>query len=124
MNLVCRVLLFLLICRVFFLDIPNDAVVERLSLLSTDPITGDRYHLLYHPPRTPEVKSRLVVNPRDAEDTVRRRLAAFRAVAGDLEDFYTNALHINAEQDEHHVFEMIESMIVNPLPKCKPTASK
>lgn len=124
MNLVFKFCFCLLTRRVFFLDIPNDAVIERLSLLSTDPVTGDRYHLLYHPPRTPEVKSRLVVNPRDAEDMVRRRLAAFRAVAGDLEDFYSSALHLNAEQDEHHVFEMIESMIVNPLPKCKATASK
>lgn len=106
------------------MDIPNDAAIERLSLLSTDPVAGDRYHLLYHPPRTPEVKNRLVVNPKNTEDSVRRQLGAFRVVAGDLEDFYSNALHINAEQDEHHVFEMIESMIVNPLPKCKSTASK
>ena len=31
------------ICRVFFLDVPEDSVKERLTLWRTDPLTGNRY---------------------------------------------------------------------------------
>lgn len=110
--------------RVFFLEIPNDSVIERLSLRSTDPITGERYHLLYNPPRSQEIKSRLIVNAKDAEDAVKIRLAAYRATIDELAEFYVDALHVNAEQDSHHVFESIESMVVKPLPKCKPSYIK
>ena len=51
--------------RIFFLDVPNDSVMERLTLRATDHITGDRYHMLYNPPRTQEVKDRLQVHPKD-----------------------------------------------------------
>ena len=37
--------------------------------------------------------------------------------ADEIADFYETAQRINADQDPHTVFECIESMIVNPLPK-------
>lgn len=54
-HLWLSIVLFFALCRVFFLEIPNDSVMERLSLRATDPITGERYHMLYNPPRTQEV---------------------------------------------------------------------
>merc|ERR1712227_846376 len=42
--------------RVFFMDVPNDSILERLTLRMTDPITGERYHILYKPPTTHEIK--------------------------------------------------------------------
>ncbi len=103
--------------RVFFLDVPNDSVLERLTLRATDPITGDRYHMLYNPPRTQEVKERLEISPVDTEEEVRKRLGQFAAYAEEIQDFYLDAQHINADQDPHTVFECIESMVVDPLPK-------
>lgn len=41
------------------MDVPNDTILERLSLRSMDPITGERYHLIYNPPKTVEVRERL-----------------------------------------------------------------
>lgn len=114
-------MLSLMLYRVFFLEIPNDSVIERLSLRSTDPITGDRYHLLYNPPRSQEIKGRLIVNAKDTEENVKRRLVVYRAMVDELAEFYVDALYVNAEQDSHHVFESIESMVVKPLPKCKPS---
>lgn len=35
--------------RVIFLDIPNDSLIERVTLRHLDPITGERYHLLFNP---------------------------------------------------------------------------
>lgn len=54
----------------FFLDVPNDIVLERLTLRATDPVSGERYHMLYNPPRTQPTKDRLVQNPRDSEQEV------------------------------------------------------
>lgn len=103
--------------RQFFLDVPNDSVLERLTLRATDPITGERYHMLYNPPRTPEVKERLQRFPKDSEDEVRKRLAQYHAYVEEIADFYLDGQHVNADQDPHTVFECLESMIVNPLPK-------
>ncbi|KAK2170983.1 hypothetical protein NP493_1119g00051 [Ridgeia piscesae] len=103
--------------RVFCLDVPNDSVIERLTLRATDPVTGERYHILYNPPPTQEIKERLVVDPRDQQDAVKKRLARYNAYMDELADFYTDSQHINADQDPHTVFECIESMLVKPLPK-------
>lgn len=103
--------------REFFLDVPNDSVLERLTNRVTDPVTGDHYHLLYNPPRTQEVKERLQCRPSDSGTEVRKRLSQYHAYIEEIADYYGNAQHINADQDPHTVFECIESMIVNPLPK-------
>lgn len=97
--------------------------MERLTLRGTDPITGDHHHLLYHPPRTQQVRDRLLVNPVDAENSVRRQLSRYHAYKDDLLEYYCDAVHVNGDQDAHTVFETIESVIVNPLPNCKSTMS-
>ena len=103
--------------RVFFLDVPNDSVLERLTLRNTDPITGERYHMLYNPPQSQEVKERLQQHPSDTEDAVRERLSQYHTYVEEIADYYTDGQRVNADQDPHTVFECIESMLVNPLPK-------
>jgi hypothetical protein len=44
-------------------------------------------------------------------------LSQYHAYVEELADLYTQGQQINADQDPHTVFECIESMIVNPLPK-------
>ena len=44
--------------------------MERLTLRATDPVTGERYHMLYNPPRSQEIKERLEIHPYDNEDQV------------------------------------------------------
>lgn len=103
--------------RVFTLSVPIDSVLERLTMRATDPITGQRYHMLYKPPATQEVKDRLKVNPADAEEAVRKRLAQYSTYAQELADYYPMAQTISSDQDPHTVFETMESMMVNQLPK-------
>ncbi|XP_043914567.1 adenylate kinase 8 isoform X2 [Protopterus annectens] len=103
--------------RVVFLDITDDAVMERLTLRMTDPVTGERYHSVYKPPPNPKVQSRLQRNPKDSEDNVQHHLDVYHASVWEMEKFYDNVIHINADQDPHTVFEYIESCIVNPIPK-------
>lgn len=105
--------------RVYFLDIPDDCIVERLCYRLTDPISGERFHTLYNPPRTPEIKSRCIHHPKDVEEAVRQRLTEYHVHSEDLTDFYRDdaSFRINADQDPHTVFEFIESILVNPVPR-------
>ncbi|XP_055456871.1 adenylate kinase 8 isoform X2 [Psammomys obesus] len=103
--------------RVFFLNVPLDSILERLTLRRTDPVTGERFHLMYKPPPTVEVQVRLLQNPKDSEDHIRLQTELFYRNCGDLEDYYSRAITINGDQDPYTVFEYIESGIINPLPR-------
>ncbi|KAL1785921.1 adenylate kinase 8 isoform X1 [Sigmodon hispidus] len=103
--------------RVFFLNVPLDSILERMTLRRTDPVTGERFHLMYKPPPTIEVQVRLLQNPKDAEEYIRLRTDLFYRNCGDLEQYYDRAITINGDQDPYTVFEYIESGIINPLPK-------
>nr|XP_045014012.1 adenylate kinase 8 isoform X3 [Jaculus jaculus] len=103
--------------RVFFLNVPLDSILERLTLRRTDPVTGERYHLMYKPPPTMEVQARLLQNPKDSEDQVKLRIDLFYQNCEELEQFYEKAITLNGDQDPYTVFEYIESGIINPLPE-------
>lgn len=104
--------------RVIFMDAPTDTILERMTLRSVDPVTGERYHLIYNPPRTNEVKQRLQTSAKDVESAVNSRIADYQAYIEEIAEYYEESgQHINADQDIHTVFECIESIIVNPIPR-------
>jgi len=104
--------------RVIVLDLPCDTSVERLSLRAVDPQTGERYHILYNPPKSNDVKTRLKTHPDDEESEIFRNYGDYQAHIEDILEFYEHLKqHINADQDIQAVFECIETMIVNPLPQ-------
>ncbi|XP_010898403.2 adenylate kinase 8 isoform X2 [Esox lucius] len=106
--------------RVFFLEMTDDVVIERVSLTSVDPVTGDRYHSLYKPAPSPKVQGRLQFHPKDSEAQLLQRLKEYWANSSSLQAFYPEAVHISADQDPHTVFESLESRLVVPLPKSLP----
>lgn len=61
---------------VIVLDVPDEAIVERMSGRRTDPESGKVYHLRHNPP-PPEVAGRVVQRPDDSEATVRHRLEVY-----------------------------------------------
>lgn len=102
--------------RIFFLDIPNDSIMERLTLRYIDPVTGENYHILFNPPLTQEIKDRLKQNSRDTEENVRLKLAEYSSTINEISEFYDDrAIYINADQDAKAVFETIEFGIVNQV---------
>ncbi|XP_060056433.1 adenylate kinase 8 isoform X2 [Erinaceus europaeus] len=103
--------------RVFFLNVPLDTIVERLTLRRIDPVTGERYHLMYKPAPTMEIQARLLQNPKDMEENVKAKIDLFYRNCTELEEFYEDAITLNGDQDPYTVFEYIESGIINPLPK-------
>jgi len=102
--------------RVIFLDVPTDTILERLTLRAVDPISGERYHQLYAPPRNSDIKNRLKTHPEDEETNVLARISEYQAHHEDLKDYYTHGQRVNADQDLQTVFECVESIIVNPVP--------
>ncbi|XP_039718888.1 adenylate kinase 8 isoform X3 [Pteropus medius] len=103
--------------RVFFLNVPLDSIIERLTLRRIDPVTGERYHLMYKPPPTMEIQARLLENPKDTEEQVKLKMDLFYRNSAELEAFYKQAITINGDQDPYTVFEYIETGIINPLPQ-------
>ncbi|KAM9081775.1 adenylate kinase 8 isoform 1-T1 [Megaptera novaeangliae] len=106
--------------RVFFLNVPFDSIIERLTLRRTDPVTGERYHLMYKPPPTVEIQARLLQSPKDSEEQIKLRTDLFYRNSAELEEFYGRAITVNGDQDLYTVFEYIESGIINPLPRKVP----
>ncbi|XP_019496991.1 PREDICTED: adenylate kinase 8 isoform X3 [Hipposideros armiger] len=106
--------------RVFFLNVPLDSIIERVTLRRTDPVTGERYHLMYKPPPTLEIQARLLQNPKDSEEQVKLRTDLFYKNCAELEHFYRQAITLNGDQDPYSVFEYLESGIINPLPSKVP----
>lgn len=103
--------------RVFFMDIPNDSIMERTTLRFLDPVSGEKYHMLFNPPPTQEVRDRLQQKSTDSETSIKARIADYYQNVRYLLDYYENInLHINADQDPNTVFESIESAMVNPVP--------
>ncbi|XP_028353031.1 adenylate kinase 8 isoform X8 [Physeter macrocephalus] len=106
--------------RVFFLNVPFDSILERLTLRRTDPVTGERSHLMYKPPPTMEIQARLLQSPKDSEEQIKLRMDRFYRNSAELEEFYGQAITLNGDQDPYTVFEYIESGIINPLRKKAP----
>lgn len=75
---------------VIALEVPAEAIVERMSGRRTDPVTGDVYHVRYNPPPA-EVAGRVVQRPDDREETIRHRLEVYEANTAPLVSHYERA---------------------------------
>jgi adenylate kinase len=69
------------------LDVPAEAIVERMAGRRTDPETGQVYHVRFQPP-PPAIAERCVQRPDDREETVRHRLEVSEATTRPLLDHY------------------------------------
>lgn len=72
---------------VVVLDVPDDAIVERMTGRRTDPETGLVYHVTYNPPPA-EVADRVVQRVDDLEETVRHRLDVYARQTEPLIAYY------------------------------------
>lgn len=106
--------------RVFFLEMSDSVALERLTLRSTDPVTGERYHSLHNPAPGVKVQARLQCNPKDTEFEVCKRLKEYRSHVAALLAFYPQAVQVSADQQPHTVFECLESGMVGRPSKVLP----
>ncbi len=76
------------VSSVISIEVPDDAIVERIVGRRMDPDTGEIYHVTFKP-APPEITERLIQRPDDTEDTVRSRLEAYHAQTAPLADWYS-----------------------------------
>ena len=76
------------------IDVPFDAIVERMSGRRSHPASGRTYHVKFNPPKVAGIDDvtgePLIQRDDDKEDTVKNRLAVYSAQTRPLVDYYAN----------------------------------
>jgi adenylate kinase len=74
------------------LDVPDSAIIERMSGRRVHPGSGRTYHVLFNPPRVPDrddvTGEALIQRDDDREDTVKKRLDVYHAQTEPLVAYY------------------------------------
>ncbi len=74
------------------IDVPDEAIIERMSGRRTHAPSGRTYHVKFNPPKVPgkdDVTGEdLIQRDDDREDTVRKRLEVYKAQTRPLVDYY------------------------------------
>jgi len=74
------------------IDVPDEAIIERMSGRRTHAPSGRTYHVKFNPPKVAGVDDvtgePLIQRDDDREDTVRKRLEVYKAQTRPLVDYY------------------------------------
>ena len=86
------------------IDVPFDAIVERMSGRRSHPASGRTYHVKFNPPKVAGLDDvtgePLVQREDDKEETVKNRLAVYSAQTRPLVDYYANWAKNDAKDGE------------------------
>lgn len=76
------------------IDVPFDAIIERMSGRRSHPASGRTYHVKFNPPKVAgkddETGEDLVQREDDKEETVKKRLQVYSDQTRPLVDYYSN----------------------------------
>jgi adenylate kinase len=76
------------------IDVPFDAIIERMSGRRSHPASGRTYHVKFNPPKVEGVDDvsgePLIQREDDKEETVKKRLEVYSAQTRPLVDYYSN----------------------------------
>jgi len=76
------------------IDVPDEAIIERMSGRRVHPASGRTYHLKYNPPkvagRDDVTGEELVLRKDDEEETVRKRLEVYQSQTRPLVAYYSD----------------------------------
>ena len=103
------------VSAVISIEVPDEAIVERIVGRRMDPETGMIYHIKFNPPPD-ELSERVVRRKDDNEDTVRNRLSAYHGQTAPLADWYEQRgvlVRIDGNQSIEEVGSAIEDAIVS-----------
>ena len=80
--------------RVLEIDVPFDAIIERMSGRRSHPASGRTYHIKFNPPRIAGMDDvtaePLIQRDDDKEETVKKRLEVYSAQTRPLVQYYTD----------------------------------
>ncbi len=75
------------------IDVPDEAIIERMSGRRMHPASGRTYHLRYNPPKADGIDDvtgeALIQRDDDKEETVRKRLQVYQSLTRPLVDYYS-----------------------------------
>jgi adenylate kinase len=75
------------------IDVPFDAIIERMSGRRSHPASGRTYHIKFNPPKVEdkddETGEALIQREDDKEETVKKRLEVYSAQTRPLVDYYS-----------------------------------
>ena len=75
------------------IDVPFDAIIERMSGRRSHPASGRTYHVKFNPPKVDgkddQTGEPLIQRDDDKEDTVKKRLEVYSAQTRPLVDYYS-----------------------------------
>lgn len=78
--------------HVLEIDVPDEAIIERLTGRRVHPASGRVYHVKYNAPKTDGIDDvtgeGLIQRDDDREETVRERLAVYHSQTAQLVDYY------------------------------------
>ena len=101
------------VSSVISIEVPDDAIVERIVGRRMDPETGDIYHVTFKPAPA-EISDRLIQRPDDTEETVRSRLEAYHAQTAPLADWYSERgllIRIDGNASINQVGDSVEAAV-------------
>ncbi|KAK6091978.1 hypothetical protein MT418_007512 [Batrachochytrium dendrobatidis] len=109
-------------------DIPDEMVINRVTGLRHDPITGKTYHIKYDPPpKNALIEDRLTRRQSDTETATQARLNLYRQhIHGVLAYFKTNARvfrypeGISTKENEvlQDIYEFLGTQHISQAPSC------
>ena len=83
------------------IDVPFDAIIERMSGRRSHPASGRTYHVKFNPPKVADkddvTGEPLVQRDDDKEETVKNRLNVYSAQTRPLVDYYSNWAKTDAQ---------------------------
>jgi adenylate kinase len=90
------------------IDVPDEAIVERMSGRRSHPASGRTYHVKFNPPKVAgkdDVTGEdLVQRDDDKEDTVKKRLEVYHSQTKPLVKYYVDWANSGAVGAPKHVF--------------------
>ncbi len=94
------------------IDVPFEAIIERMSGRRSHAASGRTYHVKYNPPKVDgkddATGEALIQRDDDKEDTVRKRLEVYSAQTRPLVDYYSR--WAEAQPDQAPVYRAISGM--------------
>lgn len=97
------------------LDVPDDAIIERLGARRICPQCRRVYNLLQHPPSQDgacdDCSATLTTRADDTPDVVRNRLATYARVTAPIFAHFSNNVPVNGNQHPDAVFADIQKLL-------------
>lgn len=90
------------------IDVPDEAIVERMSGRRSHPASGRTYHIKFNPPKVEgkddETGEALVQREDDQEETVKKRLEVYHSQTKPLVEYYVDWANSHEDNAPKHVF--------------------